>query len=201
MSLTETCVLHSEPLSSRHELQARTLCRSAAGGPLPGCAKPRRRNLLRQPLHPLHSSYRDRSYCDLLRGSEPPICIYFIAFLQNVMDVVGLFPPWEMRPELGQISDPPDMISGSIFIGVSPNQWGRSNSLAYIDCLHHGTIAESSATDVINLPYPGSLEECVKRLDKVITVDIVSNLFAFVAKYLIWRTRNAAFHQISKKTM
>ena len=106
-----------------------------------------------------------------------------------------------MALKTGDIADPPNVVPTAVVVHILGLHLISGNLLAQIDRLDHGAVAVSSTTHVVDFTASGAFVEVMEGTDQVGTVNIVPDLFAFVAKHRIGRLGDRAFHQISQKAV
>ena len=118
----------------------------------------------------------------ILSFSFPSLDILFIDLAQETGNVILERPGRIMTHEFSVIAYPPYMVAFAVHIRIGPRKLLGRDLLAYLNGFQHRTIAGAAAADIINLSLPGRLEKFIKGSDQILTVNIVSDLFSFVAK-------------------
>src|SRR6478672_49920 len=93
------------------------------------------------------------------------------------------------------------MIALAILFHIIPIKLVAANLLTQCNGFDHRAIAIAAASHVVNRAGFRVLEKFVESPDKIIAMNVVSNLFALVTENCVWHTRNRTFHQIGKKAM
>ena len=101
----------------------------------------------------------------------------------------------------GVIADPPDMITSSIRLNVTPVELSVCHFLTDLYGFKDRTIGGSAASDVIDFSYPGTFKEVIKGVDQIVTMYVVPHLFTFVAVDAEIFSGDRALHQVGEKTM
>src|SRR4029077_2147365 len=86
---------------------------------------------------------------------------------QNSVEVVAHRPSGIMRLEPADITDPPDVITGTVGLAIGPLQLAASQALAFLDRLEHRAVAVTPAADVVHLAGTRNLEEMPERIHQV----------------------------------
>src|SRR5271166_6660951 len=105
----------------------------------------------------------------------------FDNLFQRRAQVVAVVPIRILRLELADIADPPDVIADAILLLIAPVHRPANDPLALLDRLEHRTARVAAAAHVVNLGRARPLDKPPERADQVIRMDVVADLFAFVA--------------------
>lgn len=106
-----------------------------------------------------------------------------------------------VRLEFPDVADPPDVVSLSIVTAILPVHFPSGNLLAHGNGLKHGAVGKSAAAYVVDLSRSRRLKEPIEGTHQISAMEIIADLFAFVAKYGVAGPSNVAFHQVGKKAV
>src|SRR5260370_28556444 len=106
-----------------------------------------------------------------------------------------------MRLKPANVTDPPDVVTGSIAVGIGPSHGAASQVLAFADRLDNRAVAITPTADVIDLGRARGLKEMPERVHEVKGVDVVSHLLTAIAEYHIMCVRHCALCEIREKTV
>src|SRR5512135_2213828 len=106
-----------------------------------------------------------------------------------------------MAHEFGDIAYPPYMVAFTAGLFIAPIELFLGDLFANLDGFQHGTVADASAADVIDLTMSRRFEKLIKSPDQIPAVDIVPDLLALVSENDVGLRQGRALHQISQKTV
>src|SRR5665213_2425973 len=124
-----------------------------------------------------------------------------VNLFQNRLQVKSVFPVRIMSLKFPHVADPPDVVADAVVLDVSPRKFFAANFFAERNRLEHRAVRMAAAAHVINFAGARRFCELPERLDKVVAVDVVAHLFAFVAEHAIRPARGGAFHQIGQEAV
>jgi len=116
--------------------------------------------------------------------------------LQNIVDVVFQFPFGIMAFEFRIITDIPDMIPYPVFLNVFYICLFPCYLLELIDGFQYGYMGIPASANIIDFSYPWFFVEMIKGIDKVIGMDIITNLLAFITKNSVLLSGSDTFAEI-----
>src|SRR5262249_3353431 len=110
-------------------------------------------------------------------------------------------PLWIMRQHLGQVRNVADVIaaSGRIYILVF-HPFARDFAYGF-EGFQDGNGVLSPASDVVNFCWARSRDEAFDESGDIDTMNVITNLFSFVAKDPISSLFNVAMYQITQEAM
>src|SRR5262249_11413219 len=120
---------------------------------------------------------------------------------QNGVEVIAHRPPGIMRFKSADITNPPDVVAGTVGFAVRPPHPPADQVLAFLNCLEHRTIAITPAANVVYLTGTRSLKELPGGFHEVKRVDVITSLLAAIPEHDIRGIGNRALHQIGEKAM
>src|SRR5260370_6624100 len=88
-----------------------------------------------------------------------------------------------VRAEFGEIRNVADVVALAVFIDVVPVQFFASHLFNFSDGFQHGNAVFAASTKVIDFARPRVRRKLFYSANYVVTVDIVTHLFALVAKH------------------
>ena len=106
-----------------------------------------------------------------------------------------------MSLETTNVAYVPDVIALSVLLNIFPIQKLAADRLTEIDCFEHRAVAESASPNVIDFGASRLLKKAMEGLNQVRAMDIVSYLFALIAKHLVPGACDSAAHQVSQEAM
>ena len=84
--------------------------------------------------------------------------------------------------ELGNIADPPLMVTYTMVLRVGPRDLVACNLLTSVNGLYHGAVGMATAACVVDLARSRILIKIPEHLYQIAAVDVISYLFALVAE-------------------
>jgi len=98
-------------------------------------------------------------------------------------------------------STSPDMVAGSVLLGIGPVHDSPGQTLARGDRLQQRAVGVPAAANVVNGAGSRRLDEVPERVDKIVGMDVVAHLLTVVAKHCVSLTGHRAFSEICQKTV
>ncbi len=123
------------------------------------------------------------------------VLIKCVDLTKDIMNCPREMPGREMSTKLGDITDPPDMVTNTIGFHVTSLKLFAGNGFAHLDGFKYRAVAEAGAADIVDFTAPWILEKMVKGIHQIVTVDVVSHLLAPVAVDAIFGSHDRTFHQ------
>ena len=121
---------------------------------------------------------------------QPGLCSNDL--FENGIEGAGDAPVRVVRAELGQVGDVADVIAFAGFIYVTIVEFPPGPAFDTINGLEHGNAVFAAAAHIVDLAGAGISCKLLHRPHDIVTVNIVANLFALVAKNGIgWPARVA----------
>ncbi len=103
--------------------------------------------------------------------------------------------------EFGDVADPPDVVAGTIGVGIGVVERRAGKFLANLDGFQHGAIAEAAATDVVDLAGARAAEKMIEGGDEIGAVDVVADLLAAVAENGVRRGGGGALYEVGEEAV
>ena len=100
-----------------------------------------------------------------------------------------------------QITNPPNVVPFSILFFIGPIHWLPRDRLTELNGFQHRTIAEPAAAHIVDFSISRILEKRMERPHEIGAVNIVSNLFPFVAVHRVGIPGRRALHQVGQETV
>src|SRR6185437_5606223 len=104
-----------------------------------------------------------------------------------------------MGLELSQVRDVADMVSLASLVDIAPIHFASGHLLNSRNCLQHGSAVSPSAAHVVHLARAGIDGKFLDGANHIVTVYVVPNLLALIAKHRVGITTQRHLHQIGKK--
>ena len=104
---------------------------------------------------------------------------------EYVVETVSVRPLRIVLLEPPDIADVPDVIANPIVLRERIVHFLAGHLLTGLDRFLHRAIAMAAAPRIVNLGDPRVLAEVPEHVDEVARMDVVANLFSFIAKYCV----------------
>jgi hypothetical protein len=106
-----------------------------------------------------------------------------------------------MGLKLAHIADITDVVAFAVLVLIDAVELAASQQLDVADSLKNRDAICTPAADVIDLAREGVGSERLHRTDHIVAMDIVTNLFAFVAVDVVSLPIHGYLDQIGEKSM
>src|SRR5580704_4130757 len=120
---------------------------------------------------------------------------------EDFVEADGDVPGGIVRLELGKVRDVADVIALAVFLGVLPVQFIPRHLLNFAYSLEHRNAVFSAAAEIVDLPTTRFGGKLFNGTDHIVAVNVVADLLAFIAEYVVGPARNGHLHQVGKEAV
>ena len=124
-----------------------------------------------------------------------------VDFSEDVLDGVLVFPVRVVALEFADVADIPDVVADAVFFEVGEVELFACESLADADGLEHGAVRVAAAADVIDFSNAGTFIELDEGGDEVVGVDVITDLFSFIAKDAVLAAFDDALDEVGEEAV
>jgi len=122
-------------------------------------------------------------------------------FFKNVIEVVGDFPVGVMGLEFGEIGDVADVVADAVLLDIVPVEFLARELFGAFDGFDHGDTVSAAATHVVDLPGAGTSGKLFDSANYVVAVNVVADLFSFVAEDGVAPARESLLDEIGEEAV
>ena len=107
----------------------------------------------------------------------------------------------EIGFKFSYITDPPNMIANPVMFFICPYHFSIRKFFTDIESLKYWTIGIPWTTFIIDFTYTRFKIELPEHIDKVMTMNVIPDLFSFVSKNSVWISVHNAFGEVSQEAV
>ncbi len=122
-------------------------------------------------------------------------------FFEGGIEGFGERPTGIVGLEFAEVGNVADVIAFAIFVDVRPVEFFSGQLLDFGNSFEHGDAVFAATSHVVDLAGTGVGGEGLDGANDVVAVNIVANLFSFVAKDGIFESGYGGFHEVRKKAV
>ena len=119
----------------------------------------------------------------------------------GVFEGDGDVPCRVVAAHFGEVADVADVVADAVFVDVVVDLFFTGKFFGDGEGFEDGAGVVASAPDVVDLGHAGGFEEFLDEAGDVVAVDVVADLFAFVAVDFVFLALEIALHEVAEETV